>query len=184
MSGGNTSYFVLTGELNSMLSIIWLFLFFLGVALVVFTVMVIGGVLVALVSLTGLFVFPTVRQQTMTFIGEIFGREFDSIRDWRFVALYVVCVDSLGVVLIPSTAAFMELSSRSHLTGQTVWVLVGGVIVAIGSVLIAINYRTETQVRLRTVGEWSAFLCFSLVLTVVAIFFVPMLFIMLLGLFI
>lgn len=158
--------------------ILWFFLFLLGASLVVLIVMAFGGVLVALVSLLGLLVLPTVRRQVMLLAERISDREFDSIRDLRFIALYVVCVDVVGIVLILVTLTVVNFVGRFTQflpTGQIGTVLVG-VIAVVASVLLIINYLTEIRIRLRTVGEWSVFLCFIVVLTVASFFFTPSLF--------
>lgn len=174
-----TTYFILPVEFDNMSAgILWFFLFLLGASLVVLIVMAFGGVLVALVSLLGLLVLPTVRRQVMLLAERISDREFDSIRDLRFIALYVVCVDVVGIVLILVTLTVVNFVGRFTQflpTGQIGTVLVG-VIAVVASVLLIINYLTEIRIRLRTVGEWSVFLCFIVVLTVASFFFTPSLF--------
>lgn len=162
--------------LDAVSGLVWLILFFVAVLLIVLAVIVIGGVLVALVSLPLLYILPTVRHHFIILTEEVFSVQIDSLANWRFITTYVLFIEFYGFSLLILIASLIE--SLPAIAGRIPpgavdlppLLAIGGLL---GAGLFLGLHRAARKDWFRAVVEWVVFLCLIAVLTVIAALTVP-----------
>lgn len=156
--------------------LVWLILFFVAVLLIALTVTVIGGVLVALVSLPLLYLLPTVRDHLITLAEEVFSVQIDSLGNWRFITTYVLFIEFYGFSLLILFASLIESlpAVAERIPPGAVdlppLLALGGLL---GAGLFLGIHRAASKDWFRAVVEWMVFLGLLAVLTVIAALTVP-----------
>ncbi|MFC6726843.1 hypothetical protein ACFQE1_21195, partial [Halobium palmae] len=127
-----------------------LVLLFLAAVLLVFAVTVAGAVLVALVAFPALSVLPTVRRGFLALAATVANARPDSTRSVRFLAVYVLAIETLGFALLLAGIAVFEFSTaygRLLLDAPAARYVLLGVLLVGGIGVLVVGRRTVTGRR-------------------------------------
>lgn len=144
------------------------------IAAVVVAVTLVGGGVVAAVSLPALVALPTVRRHLVTLAENLTDERPESVADWRFVGAYFLFVYTYGMTLLlgsPMVAESVSTVERG-VPGGRVQLLSILAVVALVGLPFGVR-RAATAGHLRAVAEWAVFLFLVAGLELVAAFVVP-----------